>query len=343
MKKFDSLVFVCRAQPLHRGHTSVIDRALELADQVIICVGSSFEARTPRNPFTFQERAFMIQTLYGDLIGYDKATGKKFQRVVAVPILDYPYDDQKWIYGIQKKVKETAIGNRIGLIGHSKDSTSYYLQIFPDWGSVEVPNYKNINATDLRELLFNGQILEDDEVDPEIRVILDDLTSSNNWIKLEAEYRMIKAYKEVWEVAPYPPTFVTTDAVVVQSGHVLMVRRGAAPGKGLWALPGGFLNQEETLLDGCIRELREETKLKVPVPVLKGSVKDQRTFDHPNRSLRGRTITTAFHIVLPNGDLPKVKGSDDADLARWIPLGELDREVCFEDHFAIISHFTGIE
>jgi bifunctional NMN adenylyltransferase/nudix hydrolase len=81
---------------------------------------------------------------------------------------------------------------------------------------------------------------------------------------------MIEKYKESWKAAPFPPTFVTVDAVVVQSGHVLLVKRKAMPGAGLWALPGGFLNQEETLLDGAIRELKEETKIKVPVPVLKG-------------------------------------------------------------------------
>ena len=67
---------------------------------------------------------------------------------------------------------------------------------------------------------------------------------------------------------------MTVDAVVVQSGHILLVKRGDMPGKGLWALPGGFLNQEETMLDGAIRELKEETKIKVPVPVLKGSIKE---------------------------------------------------------------------
>jgi bifunctional NMN adenylyltransferase/nudix hydrolase len=157
------------------------------------------------------------------------------------------------------------------------------------------------------------------------------------------EYNMIKSYKKSWEAAPYPPTFVTTDAVVIQSGYVLMVKRKFAPGKGLWALPGGFLEQSETLIDGMIRELREETKLKVPVPVIKGSIKQQKQFDKPDRSSRGRTITTAFLVDLGYGELPKVKGTDDAEKAKWIPLGEVDREKCFEDHFSIISHFTGIE
>jgi bifunctional NMN adenylyltransferase/nudix hydrolase len=156
---------------------------------------------------------------------------------------------------------------------------------------------------------------------------------------------MIKKYKESWKAAPFPPTFMTVDAVVVQSGHVLLVQRGDMPGKGLWALPGGFLNQGETMLDGAIRELKEETKIKVPVPVLKGSNKGSKTFDAPNRSQRGRTITQAFYIDLGFAEeLPRVKGSDDAEKAFWVPLSEVvaKRDQFFEDHFHIISYFTKV-
>jgi len=110
----------------------------------------------------------------------------------------------------------------------------------------------------------------------------------------------------------------------------------------LWALPGGFLNQEETMLDGCIRELKEETKIKLPVPVLKGSIKESKTFDAPNRSARGRTITQAFFIDLGVGELPKVKGSDDAAKAFWVPFNKVKQEKMFEDHFHIIDNFINI-
>jgi bifunctional NMN adenylyltransferase/nudix hydrolase len=162
------------------------------------------------------------------------------------------------------------------------------------------------------------------------------------WDILLQEYHMVKKYKESWKAAPFPPTFMTVDAVVVQSGHILLVKRGDMPGKGLWALPGGFLNQEETMLDGAIRELKEETKIKVPVPVLKGSIKGSKTFDAPNRSARGRTITQAFHFDLGVGELPKVKGSDDAEKAFWVPFNQVKQEKMFEDHFHIIDNFINI-
>jgi bifunctional NMN adenylyltransferase/nudix hydrolase len=90
-----------------------------------------------------------------------------------------------------------------------------------------------------------------------------------------------------------------------------------------------------------LRELREETMIKVPAPVLKGSIVRSKVFDAIDRSPRGRIITHAFHIVLPDGELPRVKGSDDAEKARWVPIAEVKSEDCFEDHYEILQHFVG--
>lgn len=334
----DALVFIGRFQPFHNGHAAVIRTALEQAKEVVVVVGSSFAARNIRNPFTFQERKEMIKSVFPT------------ERVKVVPVSDYPYDDNKWVKAIQKVVDETIPhAQDVGLIGHSKDSSSYYLKIFPRWKNhVEVPNVDNINATDIRKVILTSMDYTDfeelDYVMPKAALaLMANLLGKPEFKVIRAEYEMVKKYKEAWKVAPFPPTFMTVDAVVVQSGHILLVKRGDMPGKGLWALPGGFLNQEETMLDGAIRELKEETKIKVPVPVLKGSIKDSKTFDAPNRSQRGRTITQAFYIDLGFGDeLPKVKGSDDAEKAFWVPFNEVKQEKMFEDHFFIIDNFLNI-
>jgi bifunctional NMN adenylyltransferase/nudix hydrolase len=157
------------------------------------------------------------------------------------------------------------------------------------------------------------------------------------------EYEFVQTYKKSWEAAPYAPIFVTTDSVVYTSGHVLLVKRGARPGKGLWAFPGGFLNPNETILAGTIRELKEETKLKVPVPVLKGSAVATKVFDDPHRSSRGRTIThaTLFNLA-PSIKLPDIKRGDDAKEARWWPAAEVKREILFEDHYDIHIAMSGL-
>jgi bifunctional NMN adenylyltransferase/nudix hydrolase len=336
----DALVFIGRFQPFHNGHKAVIEAALEQAKEVVVVVGSSFAARNIRNPFTFQERKSMIKAVFPT------------DRVKVVPVSDYPYDDNKWVNAIQKVVDDTVPDAKdVGLIGHSKDSTSYYLNIFPRWKNhVEVGDVGGINATDIRKMLFgeNGSPtkiasqMPKESYDAMASTILQNAKIGGAWDTLSKEYDMIRKYKEAWKAAPFPPTFMTVDAVVVQSGHILLVKRGDMPGKGLWALPGGFLNQEETMLDGAIRELKEETKIKVPIPVLKGSIKESKTFDAPNRSARGRTITQAFFIDLGVGELPKVKGSDDAEKAFWVPFNQVKQDKMFEDHAHIISHFLGI-
>lgn len=344
--EFDALVFIGRFQPWHNGHKAIVDEALKRAKEVIVVVGSSFAARNIRNPFTFEERRSMIKAVFPS------------DRVKVVPVSDYPYDDNKWVAAIQNVVHGaiswSADPVRIGLIGHKKDGTSYYLKIFPTWGNVSVPNVDGINATDIRVKMLNAEwnkelfesIMSESTVNIIDNILWDkkEMEPTDVGSQLFTEYRMIKSYKEAWKAAPFPPTFMTVDAVVVQSGHILLVKRGAMPGAGLWALPGGFLNQDETMLDGAIRELREETRIKVPVPVLKGSIRDSKTFDAPNRSARGRTITQAFYIDLGVGPLPKVKGSDDAEKAFWVPLNQVvaQREKFFEDHAHIVSYFTKV-
>jgi bifunctional NMN adenylyltransferase/nudix hydrolase len=71
---------------------------------------------------------------------------------------------------------------------------------------------------------------------------------------------------------------------------------------------------------------------------LKGSIRRRRVFDAPYRSQRGRTITHAFLIELPPAAaLPGVKGGDDARHAFWLPLGHVESERLFEDHYSIIQ------
>jgi bifunctional NMN adenylyltransferase/nudix hydrolase len=349
--KRDALVFIGRFQPFHNGHKAVIEAALEQAKEVVVVVGSSFAARNIRNPFTFDERKAMIEAVFPDeTASMISMLGRVQQgpRLHIVPVSDFPYDDNKWVNAIQRIVDETVPDAQdVGLIGHSKDSTSYYLNIFPRWKNhVEVGDVDGINATDIRNFYLEHQGLTIELVNLLPRSVSGMLTSQmsqTEWFKtLQAEHQMIKKYKEAWKAAPFPPTFMTVDAVVVQSGHILLVKRGDMPGKGLWALPGGFLNQEETMLDGAIRELREETKIKVPPKILKDRVKESKTFDAPNRSARGRTITQAFFIDLGVGELPKVKGSDDAEKAFWVPFNEVKQELLFEDHFHIIDNFINI-
>lgn len=340
-KCFDFLVFIGRFQPFHNGHKRVVDQALDSAEQVIILCGSAFRPRCQRNPWTFAEREAMIRGIY---------TQMENRRIHIMPLLDVMYNDELWVQNVQRTVTGIVAAHhrrlheaaRVGLIGHRKDASSYYLNLFPQWIGVPVPHIETINATELRKVYFNGESLDESQLPQIVQTDLARFKDSADFQKIQAEHDFVCRYQAGWAEAPYPPTFVTVDAVVVQSGHVLLVERKAQPGQGLLALPGGFLEPEESLLQAVLRELREETRLKVPEPVLRGSLVKQAVFDDPYRSARGRTITQAFLFQLrAAAALPKVKGGDDAKRAFWMPLGELNPSEIFEDHYFIIQNLLG--
>ena len=361
-REYDALVFIGRFQPFHNGHKRVIDRALELSEKVIILVGSTNVGRSMRNPFTFEERKDVISKTYdpkhfGAEYAKDSVLQNRQDRLTILPLNDNTYNDTRWIEQVQGLVAEnTKSGDRIGLIGCAKDHTGYYLELFPTWRSERVQFLDPINATDLRELYWSygatqkawnadtGTHTDPPSVSEYVPVdtleFLQEFETTELYNTLKIEKQFIETYKK--SVQKYPRIEHTVDAVVVQSGHILLIRRRSEPGRGLWALPGGFINPDEKLEDSMIRELREETKIKVPEPVLRGSIKASKTFDDPHRSARGRLITQAFHIALPRQtSLPKVKGSDDADKAAWVPLNELDPTRLFEDHYFIIDDMLG--
>jgi len=339
-KKYDTLVFIGRFQPIHNAHIEIIRRATELARQVVIIVGSANQPRTYKNPFTSFERELLIKNAVSRIGDSETAIRVEHNQ-------DTIYNDQAWAIRVQALVnKHTAGLPKTGIIGHTKDETSFYLKMFPQWKHEEVELIEPLNATDIRDLYFRKDVnlrFLQNVVPAATFTFLQNFVNTEEYRQIIREREFIAAYKKQYESLPYPPVFVTTDAVVIQSGHVLMIRRRSEPGKGLWALPGGFLNAEtDASVEACmLRELKEETGIKVPVPVLKGSIQGTRVFDAISRSARGRTNTHAFKIVLPDGELPKVKGSDDADKARWVPISELDGSICFEDHYDIVTWAIG--
>ena len=339
-KQYKVAVVIGRFQPFHNQHAALVQKGFEIAENVIVLVGGAYKPRTPKDPFTFEERADMIGDWY---IENHMQFGEA--ELAVQPIRDFMYSDSNWAENVQRTVAAEFIADstQIVIVGCNKDESSFYLKMFPQWALHEEPYNEHIDATQIRELLYDDRSLDflkgavPTPTLTFLRTFKEDTKDVFDDIVHERD--VVAKYRKSWERAPYAPTFITTDAVVIQSGHILLVTRGSAPGRGLNALPGGFLEQDERIIDGVIRELREETKIKVAGPVLRGSIRETQIFDHPKRSSRGRTVTNAALIVLPDGPLPKVKGSDDAIKAAWYPLGELSSEMFFEDHFDIIEYF----
>ena len=382
-------VFIGRFQPFHVAHLAVIKEGLSKADHVLVLVGTANEPRSVRNPFTYEERAQMIKESVGS------------NNLSILPLEDSTYNINEWIerttaqvHAHYARLYDGRPKGHVALLGHSKDATSYYLNLFPQWGSLNVAKQQDLSATDIREQLFgddsicHGMLTPSDESGDDVAMptqqylslytkiahnradlYLRDQQKSNTpdlpgavvaqlqkfvgspaYEQIAQEFAFAAKYKFAWRNAPYAPTFVTADAVVIQSGHVLMVRRRSFPGYGQWALPGGFVDQNEQIEQAMLRELKEETGIKLPDPVLKGHIQAREVFDAPFRSSRGRTITHAYLIHLPAGPLPKIKKGAAADASldacseafdvEWKLISELQRSECFEDHYPIIKNMS---
>jgi bifunctional NMN adenylyltransferase/nudix hydrolase len=351
--KYELAVVLGRFEPPHVGHFLLYNKAFLVAEHVLILIGSSNAPRTIKNPFTFEERKQMILT---SLSTDDQS------KVTILPIEDILYSDDAWIKQVQDNINKTLLAEygwrdksseyKVAIIGNKKDESSYYLDLFPQYKSIPVDEVKlGFDATSIREILFEKPAYIDllkSLVPQSVFEFIKSFTKEVEYHRLQREYFMVKKYKESWKAAPYAPTFVTVDAIVKKAGSILLVKRRAAPGEGLFALPGGFIEQNERLKDAALRELQEETCIDLPPNLLRNSMSEGVVFDHPGRSLRGRTITYAFLFDLDKADskpgLPKVKGGDDAADAGWFTYAEVLAmpEKIYEDHLSIIRKLTGI-
>lgn len=288
-------LYLGRFQPKHSGHQHVIDEALKVVDRVIVCIGSSYQARTTRNPFTYEERKAMFP-----------------EGTICVPLLDF-YDEGRWIQQV-KGVAERFDAKY--LVGHAKDSSSYYLDLFPELERIEVDAYKVdgkvLSATQIREQMYS------------VPSGLEHLREMNRLERME---------QDKFDSYPYPESLncVCADALIFSSSkRVLLVRR---QDNGRLALPGGHVNRDETLKQAAERELREETGIDLRL------IGPGELFDNPRRAsgyIRKLTVVFVKHVTAEY----KLEAGDDAESAEWHALKTLDSTEFHDDHFLIIDHFS---
>ncbi|ARP93193.1 bifunctional nicotinamide-nucleotide adenylyltransferase/Nudix hydroxylase [Bordetella genomosp. 13] len=346
--RHDIAVYIGRFQPFHNGHLALLRQALGMAAHVAVVIGSAHQARSPKNPFTWQERADVIRLALPEA---DRT------RVHFVPVRDY-YDEARWVQavhaGMAQLESELQLPAKaaVSLIGHFKDATSSYLRRFPGWELRAVERADPVDGAHIRDALFGASGHDIEAALAALRPLAPSTTLDflRAWsalpfhADLAREWRMLRKYKQAWAAAPYPPVFVTVDAVVRCADRVLLVRRGEPPGVGLYAVPGGFIEQRETAYQSALRELREETGLALLEPSMQSALKAKAVFDHPDRSQRGRSITHAFYFDLGDRALPAIEAADDAQSAQWTPIADLAalEDQFHEDHFHMLDHFFGL-
>ena len=331
-----------RCQIFHHGHFRMVNQALATAENVLVLLGSYRRAMDPKNPWTVEQREEMIRACFSP---YDN------DRLHFDYVRDYWYNDPAWQVEVQGKILQRAQSNKgVALVGYYKDRSSDWLKSFPQWDLVNVEGIPDLNATDLRMRYFTNwrDMAIDAAMPAPARQWLNQFVRhhQDHYEYLVDELNHYRKYWKDWEGTPYPVVFSCTDAVVFKSGHVLVVTRRQAPGKGLYALPGGFLKEHLTRRENCIEELKEETSIGVDRRILRDLVANAPTkeFDYPGRSLRGRVVSDSFLLNLGHtGELPRVRGGDDAEHAMWMPIADvyLNEHRFFEDHADQIKYFLG--
>jgi bifunctional NMN adenylyltransferase/nudix hydrolase len=356
-------VYIGRFQPFHRGHEYVLNHCLANYDETIVLIGSAYKARDVENPFTYEERK---RVLYAWLDNAHEGT------VRIRPLRDHPYNDAEWIKSVQEAVNNVAgpAGNvEVTVVGCDRDSSTWYLKTFPQWGLDVIEPYRNIpglSATQVRERYFGHY--QDKFRATSIRdwpgllsvtaEFLIEFEHSPYFKGLRWQWNFLREYHEERGKGP----FVTADICVVQSGHVLVIERGPETyGAGLLALPGGFVKPHQRIKDAAVDECMEETGIllahgkrdkEITRDMLLGSIKDWEQFDHPRRSLRGRIFTTCYLVRLNDTKpLPQVSGQlvpmgeegggvvVETKDAKWMPIAEAldDPSLWFEDHHAMVE------
>ncbi len=271
--------------------------------------------------------------------------------IVPLPDLTYSMDD--WLSQVHTLVaKYEPENSKVRLVGHTKDAkTNDYLNLFPNWKFLNMPAYmtptkagKTLDATAIRQKYFNTGMAPE-YVPSEVHSFLNRFRNTDDFEYLLEYHRFVRRYQEE-NIIPckYPPIFQTVDACVVQNGHVLVVKRLAQPGRGLWALPGGYVNARTdlSLEDAALRELVEETQIELTKETLKRCITNVRTYDDLHRSDLGRLMTTCHTIKLRPGPFPKCHAADDAADFKWMLLDEA-RNNCHlfhDDHGHIIRNET---
>ena len=129
----------------------------------------------------------------------------------------------------------------------------------------------------------------------------------------------------------YPRPMLTADCVVTRDNKVLLVRRGNEPFRDCWALPGGFMEMDETTEHCAVRELEEETGLRFTEQELSLI----GIYSAPGRDPRGRTVTAAYRVECEGKRVETAVAGDDAAEVRWWPLEALP-PLAF-DHAEIVS------
>lgn len=353
-RDYDAVVVIQRSNPPTNAHVRNVRAAASVGQFAISVKGSSYHPRTVKNPLSDEE----VEATWTEIVKDDADVRDKLR---FVRVRDY-YDNEKWKRNVEKQVYEVLTKEgisqdlaRVAILGHSKDETSFYLAMFPDWDQIEVSNYQGLNATDVRTLFYDAENLATHwpmiaTMVPAATVgMLKSLAIRPAYEHLVAEYRYIQKilgdeqkFRELKNNPNWELNTNCSDVVIECSDHVLMGYRGGVYGYDQLAFPGGIKGRE-TFLNAGLRELFEESTFAFTKAYLMQYLVNSHMFDHEGRSQAGVRCSMGFHFNLGNLPLQEVWGKDDMKHRRmiWVPKKEWKdyAPLMFEDHDCVGDYF----
>lgn len=345
-------VVIGRMQIKHKQHQELIDFAISKSDHTLVLVGSANRCRSPKNPFTFEERKHLIRSVYPD-----KST------LTVKPLNDFLYEEYMWESDVQRishKVAQSTGCTKFVIVGCRKeidgkpDPSTYYLESFPTWKGIYFPQQSDISATELRESWYtqHDNFDEDNEnfeaswlvnTPKPVAAHLGRFKGTAEFLWLRQQFHLLQEEVEKECVFRWPIGKDCGDALVHCRAHILLVQRAEGTlGGGLWAMPGGHIHPHETFRQGVIRELKEETLIDLP-DIVYDNMSEPQCFSAPGRSERpGRVNSHASFLNVTSKKLPKVTHKGDpkeVSAVRWFPIAQVMAmpTQLFDDHYFIIK------
>jgi len=324
---FDIVVQIGTFQPWLHAHQLALNSALRQAPRVALVLACATQAPSVRHPFSLEQRTELLRR---------SIPREQQSRLILFALRETQPPGRDWqalLEALQpagEGLARLAIQTEPGLPPADR----------PGAVALPYPADRDIAAAWRQGVLAspsNSSTVLPAAASSQAAVWLAEWLEGTQCVRLREEWQALEHDRLAWSVAPYPVTKVTVDCVIECAGHVLLIQRGRAPGRDLYALPGGFIDLDETLLQAAHRELAEETGLDLGQEAPRASA----VFDAPWRSQRGRVITHAYHFVLEADRPPAARAGDDAAQARWIPLGRLPslEGRLHDDHALILAHF----
>lgn len=345
-KPYKAALVVMRGQMFHNGHVSLLEDAIALADTVVVYLGSSNKPRSVKNPFTFSERAGIVHNWYNN-----EAIGKCDVLFSTAALPDYDYEDMVWeqyFWDAICDLKEhlNIDSEDIVLLTSGKGSDFEERQSYVSGEPISVAasdpvtfegglgHLGELSATKLRRLWIGGFLKDLFKYIPKAtKNFLQTDKGVELSLQMRKEHHKTSEARRPYLTLKYEPLFHTGDCMVLNKlGKVLLVQRKEGTyGAGQWALAGGYVHADETIQDGAVRELLEETGIDVEnlTPL------HHQTFDKPDRDPRGRMITTCYLYQLESDVI--VTPKDDVSDYKWVSRHELDGTEMFLDHLGIIN------